>query len=96
MSFSSPTVWVGVCARMLPVVVDGEEVALGSATFVLDGTVTPFDSISRDSTFTLSMNKTIVVRVEGVRLASGAHTIGIGFDVPGLGTLKFDFTDVVE
>ena len=74
----------------------GSEVAPGSAAFVLDGVVTPFDSVSRDSTFTLAMNKTIIVRVEGTALSPGAHTIGMGFEVPGLGALKFDFTDVVE
>ena len=86
----------GYAHGMLPITVDGGEVALGNAAFVLDGVVTPFDSISRDSTFTLSMNKTIIVRVEGTVLSPGAHTIGMGFEVPGLGTLSFDFTDVVE
>ena len=80
---------------MLPIVVDGVETALGSASFSLDGTVTPFDAVSRDSTFTLAMNKTIIVRVDGMPLSVGTHTIGMGFEAPGLGTLKFDFTDVV-
>lgn len=86
----------GYAHGMLPIVVDGDEVVLGSASFILDGVVTPFDAVSRESTFTLAMNKTIVVRVEGIALSSGTHTIGMGFEVPGLGTLKFDFTDVVE
>ena len=73
---------------MLPITVDGDEVELSDAAFVLDGVVTPFDSISRDSTYTLSMNKTIIVRVEGSALPPGAHTIGMGFEVPGLGALK--------
>jgi hypothetical protein len=30
-----------------------------------------------------------------VNLKSGAHKVEMGFDVPGLGTLRFDFTDVV-
>ena len=86
----------GYAHGMLPVVVDGAAAALESAAFVLDGNVTQFGSISRENTFTLAMNKTIVVRVEGVSLPAGTHTIGMGFEVPGLGTLKFDFTDVVE
>ena len=86
----------GYALGMLPIVVDGEEVALSRAAFSLDGTLTPFESVSRDSTFTLAMNKTIVVRVEGVSLAPGTHTIGMGFEVPGLGVLRFDFTDAVE
>ena len=86
----------GYAHGMLPVAVDGVETALGSAEFILDGVFTAFDVVSRDNTFTLAMNKTIIVRVEGTHLSEGAHTIGMGFEVPGLGTLKFDFTDVVE
>ena len=33
--------------------------------------------------------------VAGVRLGPGPRKIGMGFDVPGLGTLRFDFTDLV-
>ena len=86
----------GYAHGMLPLVVDGDEVSPGDTAFVLDGVVSPFDTISRDNTFTLAMNKTIVVRVEGTSLSPGTHTIEMGFEVPGLGTLKFDFTDVVE
>lgn len=86
----------GYAHGMLPIAVDGEEVAMERAAFVQDGAVTPFESVSRESTFTLAMNRTIVVRVEGRGLPAGTHTVGMGFDVPGLGTLKFDFTDVVE
>ncbi len=86
----------GYAHGMLPIAVDGEEVALDRAAFVLDEALTPFESVSRASTFTLAMNRTIVVRVEGTVLSAGTHTISMGFDVPGIGTLKFDFTDVVE
>ena len=41
------------------------------------------------------MNKTITIRAEGVTLEPGARKIEMGFDVPGLGTLRFDFTEVV-
>ncbi len=86
----------GYAHGMLPLMVDGGVLALRSAAFIMDGAVTPFNAISRNSTFTLAMYKTIIVRVEGAALSSGAHTIGMGFEVPGLGTLRFDFTDVVE
>ena len=51
--------------------------------------------MSRENTFTLAMNKTVTISVQGVSLDAGSHKIGMGFDVPGLGTLRFDFTDVV-
>ena len=85
----------GYSHRVHPLTVDGEEVQIDSAEFYLDGASTRFDRITEQSTFTLAMNKTIVVRVTGTRLEPGAHKIGMGFDVPGLGTLSFDFTDTV-
>jgi hypothetical protein len=41
------------------------------------------------------MNRAIAVQVSGAPLSTGPHKITMGFDVPGLGTLAFDFTDVV-
>ena len=41
------------------------------------------------------MNKTITIWADGVPLEPGVHKLEMGFDVPGLGTLTFDVTDVV-
>ena len=79
-----------------PITVDGVELPLDSSVFDLDGDVIPFSEVSRDRTLTLALNKTIVVRVHGSRLDPGPRKIGMGFDVPGLGSLNFDFTDIVE
>ncbi|MDA0771053.1 MAG: hypothetical protein BZY79_02450 [SAR202 cluster bacterium Casp-Chloro-G4] len=81
---------------MSPLIVDGVEQVLSRSFFILNDQETAFDQISRDNTFTLAMNKAITVWVDGVTLEPGARKIGMGFDVPGLGTLKFDFTDVIE
>ena len=78
-----------------PLTVDGEEVPAEKTSFVLEGLETPFAEVSKDNTFTLAMNKTITVRVEGMTLEPGPRKIGMGFDVPGLGTLRFDVTDTV-
>lgn len=86
----------GYAQGIAPLVIDGVEIPLQDAAFVLDGTITPFSAISKDNTFTLALNKTIGVRVSGATLTPGVHTIEMGFDVPGLGTLRFDFTDAVE
>ncbi len=51
--------------------------------------------MSKERTFTLAMNRTITIKANGTTLVSGPRKIGMGFDVPGLGTLRFDFTDVV-
>ncbi len=86
----------GYAHKMWPLTVDGQEVPPEASWFVLDGVRTAFSEVSREKTFTLAMNKSITVRVEGVTLAPGPHKIGMGFDVPGLGTLRFDFTDSVN
>ena len=86
----------GYAHRLWPLTVDGAEVPLDSAFFELDGAATPFSEVSKEKTFTLAMNRTITIRAEGQCLEAGARKIGMGFDVPGLGTLRFDFTDMVE
>jgi hypothetical protein len=85
----------GYSHKVLPLTVDGAEIPIDSAEFDLEGKPTRFDQVTEQSTLTLAMNKAIVVRVTGTRLEPGAHKIGMGFDVPGLGTMRFDFTDIV-
>ena len=62
---------------------------------MLDGDTTAFAEVSKENTFTLAMNKSILIRADKVTLEQGPRKIQMGFEVPGLGTLKFDFTDVV-
>ena len=85
----------GYSHKVHPLTVDGAEISIDSAEFDLEGKPTRFDQIAEQNTLTLAMNKAIVVRVTGTRLEPGAHKIGMGFDVPGLGTLRFDFIDIV-
>ena len=40
------------------------------------------------------MNKTTTISVTEVVLTDQPHTIEMSFEVPGLGVLHFDFTDV--
>ena len=84
----------GYAHRMLPLTVDGVELPLESASFVLEGEETPFAAVSRERTFTLALNTFITIRVRGVTLDAGPRKIGMGFEAPGLGELRFDFTDV--
>ena len=84
----------GYAHRMLPLSVDGEELPLADASFVLDGVETPFADVSRDRTFTLALDTSITIRANGVALDGGPRKIGMGFEVPGLGELRFDFMDV--
>ena len=85
----------GYAHRVWPLTVDGDEVPADDTVFELDGETTSFSQVNRERTFALAMNRTITITVTGVKLAPGPQKIGMGFDVPGLGTLRFDFTDVV-
>ena len=85
----------GYAYKMRPITLDGRELPLNSAAFDLDGEETGFDEVSRNRTFTLAMNRSIAIRVAGMRLEPGPHKVAMGFEVPGLGTLGFDFTDTV-
>ncbi|MBM3945270.1 MAG: hypothetical protein FJ317_07280 [SAR202 cluster bacterium] len=87
----------GYAYKMQPVELDGIQAPLESTTFTLEGGAeVKFSDVSKENTFTLAMNKTLTIRVAGHTLTPGPHKIGMGFDVPGLGTLRFDFTDTVK
>ena len=85
----------GYAHKMSPLIVDGVEVPTDSTFFYLDGREVAFSKVSKENTFTLAMNKEITVWVDKLPLGPGTHKVEMGFDVPGLGTLRFDFTDVV-
>ena len=85
----------GYAYKMSPLIVDGAEIPVDKVFFEMGGDPTSFADVSRENTFSLSMNKQITISVEGITLEPGPRKIGMGFDVPGLGTLKFDFTDNV-
>ena len=86
----------GYTHKMYSLILDGTKLQLDSTFFVLDKQETKFSSISHEKTFTLPMNKIIRVYVNEITLEPGSHTVEMRFDVPGLGTLKLDFTDLIE
>ena len=87
----------GYALRVHPLTVDGAEIAASASRFVMEeGATVRFDEVSEVNTLTLALNKSIWVKAAGARLERGARKIGMGFDVPGLGTMRFDFTDAIE
>ena len=84
----------GYARRLFPLVVDGQDVPMDRCTFLMNGTQVPFDAVSDRTPFTLDLNKTTTINVAQVVLTNQAHTIEMSFEVPGLGVLQFDFTDV--
>ena len=85
----------GYARKLFPIVVDGEAAPMEESFFQSDATEHGFPEVSSDAPFTLALNKTTSIRVRGRSLNDGPHTVVMSFEVPGLGTLKFDFTDVV-
>ena len=85
----------GYAHKLWPLKVDGTAVPAESTVFILDGEEMAFANVSKEKTFTLAMNRTIVIRADVPGFSSGPHKLEMGFDVPGLGTLSFDFTDMV-
>ena len=84
----------GYARKLLPLKVDGQEIPLQRCSFSVDGNRVPFDSVSDETPFALELNKITVLTITGMSLSAKAHKVNISFQVPGLGTLQFDFTDV--
>lgn len=84
----------GFARRLLPLALDGQEVPMERCTFSIDGEQFPFDAVSAKTPFTLDLNKATTIHIKDLTLSQEPHTIGMGFEVAGLGTLQFDFTDV--
>ena len=89
------TLGSGYARGMLPVTVDGRELPLDSVFFYMDGKEVAFSAVSEENTFTLAMNTSITIWADGVTLEPGPHKLEMGFDIPGMGALRFDFTDTV-
>jgi len=83
----------GYAHKMYPLILDGNTIPLLSTFFILDERKVSFAEVDRENTFTLAMNKNITIRSDNFSLEPGPHTIVMSFEVPGLGTLKFDFID---
>ncbi len=81
--------------EILPLSVDGEEMAKDSCFFVVDDNELCFSAVSKDQPFTLGMNKTITIVVRGTKLEEGAHRVNLGFVAQGLGKLGFEIIDRV-
>ena len=84
----------GYAEVMLPLSINGANVPLESCFFSVEGNLTRFDQVTKEQPFTLALNRDTTVIVREASLTAGPHTIGVSFRVPGLGLLRFDFTDV--
>jgi len=83
----------GYAEAMIPITLDGIEVPMHQCFFSVDGELTCFDQVSPGRPFTLALNQDTNVTVADLSLTDEPHTVGMGFRVPGLALLRFDFTD---
>ena len=85
----------GYSTKVWPLKVDGDEIPAERTYFIINGKETPFSDVSPDNTFALEVNRAIIIWADVAPLQPGVHKVEMGFDVPGLGSLKFDFSDEV-
>lgn len=86
----------GYAQRLLPLKVDDEELPMEISFFIVDGKQEPFTAVSQETPFTLAMNRESHMLVKGHTLKPGPHKVGIGFNVVGLGDLRFEVADIVQ
>lgn len=84
----------GYAKRLLPLTLNGEDVPLEQSYYSVDGKECSFDSVSDSAPLTLDLNRSTTITIRGLKLSKVPQTIGFRFEVPGLGMLEFDFTDV--
>ena len=85
----------GYARKLLPIAINGDVADIERCHFYADDALHGFQEVSNTTPFSLALNKTTVIAVHGHTLGAGPQTIGMSFEVPGLGLLRFDFTDVV-
>ncbi len=89
------TLGAGYARGLSPVSVDDVEVPMEQSFFDNEGAETSFTNVSDENTFGLKLNREILIYFRGEPLEMGNRKIAMGFIVPGLGTLNFDFNDDV-
>jgi hypothetical protein len=89
------TLGAGYARGLIPVTVDGVEIPMEQSFFDSEGEESSFTDVSDDNTFGLKLNREILIYFRGEPLEMGSRKVAMGFIVPGLGTLRFDFNDDV-
>jgi len=79
--------------EMLPLVLDGKEIARENCFFLDGSEAVSFAAVNSEKPFTLAMNKTLTITVKGVSLTPDVHKLQIGFVAEGIGKLSFEVSD---
>ena len=86
----------GQAGKVMPMTVDGEEMPIEKSFLNVAEERRSFQAVTEESPFSMALNQVSTIEVEGVSLAPGAHKIGMGFVITGLGAMEFDFVDEVQ
>jgi alpha-galactosidase len=84
----------GTITSLLGLKVDGESHAADALDVVpLDGLPRPGGSVTEAAPLAVGLGATLVIRLRGVRLGGGRHTLSLGLITRELGDLEIPFTD---
>ena len=84
----------GYAEEMMPLTLDGRALPLESCFFANQDDTRRFDLVTKQDPFCLVLHSETSIIAKNVTLSSEAHRIELGFRVPGLGVLRFDFEDI--
>ena len=87
------TLGSGYARRLLPLKVNGAEIALENCFFAVDDVRHAFADVTPESPFSLALNRTSVLGAKSASLPDGVVEVTIGFEVQGLGDLSFSVKD---
>jgi hydroxymethylglutaryl-CoA reductase (NADPH) len=85
----------GEASALDPLSLDGEVLPPDRCSFLHEGRPVPFSAVAGGRTFGLRSGEDITISVDGDPLAPGPHTIEMGFTIPVIGHLSFEFTDEI-
>lgn len=85
----------GETVGLSPLVVDGQEVPPHRCFFHVRGEPVPFSAVDAANPAAMQSGTDIVVSAQSEPLPPGRHTVAMGFEVPVVGHLSFDFTDEI-
>ena len=83
----------GYAEEMSPLTLDGGAMPMEDTYFFVDSEPRSFDTVSRENPFCLLLNQDTVITIVNASLSPEPDKVGMGFKVPGLGMLEFDFVD---
>jgi hypothetical protein len=80
----------------LPLKLDRKPLPLADCSFVYGGEEVAFETVTADNSVLMRKGEAVTVRVRGLALRPGRHTLDIGVTVKDLGELTFTIGDAAR